>query len=49
MSEVSPAEGEADESNGGSGGIRTLGQCLKRALLYQLSYQPTLELSDWTA
>lgn len=28
-------------TNGGSGGIRTLGQCLKRALLYQLSYRPT--------
>ena len=25
---------------GGLGGTRTLDQCLKRALLYQLSYQP---------
>jgi hypothetical protein len=27
--------------NGGLAGTRTLDQCLKRALLYQLSYQPT--------
>ena len=26
--------------NGGLAGTRTLDQCLKRALLYQLSYQP---------
>ena len=26
--------------NGGSGGARTRDQCLKRALLYQLSYRP---------
>ena len=26
---------------GGLAGTRTLDQCLKRALLYQLSYQPT--------
>src|SRR5579863_1901013 len=29
--------------NGGLAGTRTLDQCLKRALLYQLSYQPTQE------
>ena len=29
--------------NGGLGGTRTLDQCLKRALLYQLSYQPVSE------
>ena len=28
--------------NGGLAGTRTLDQCLKRALLYQLSYQPNL-------
>src|ERR1035438_7654601 len=28
--------------NGGLAGTRTLDQCLKRALLYQLSYQPIL-------
>ena len=27
--------------SGGLAGTRTLDQCLKRALLYQLSYQPT--------
>ncbi len=27
---------------GGLAGIRTLDKCLKRALLYQLSYQPNL-------
>src|SRR5882762_9240241 len=27
---------------GGLGGTRTLDQCLKRALLYRLSYQPTV-------
>jgi hypothetical protein len=27
--------------DGGLAGTRTLDQCLKRALLYQLSYQPT--------
>src|SRR5215469_8499448 len=29
---------------GGLAGTRTLDQCLKRALLYQLSYQPTMEV-----
>ena len=29
--------------NGGLAGTRTLDQCLKRALLYQLSYQPTIK------
>lgn len=28
------------KENGGLAGTRTLDQCLKRALLYQLSYQP---------
>ena len=28
--------------NGGLAGTRTLDQCLKRALLYQLSYQPAV-------
>ena len=28
------------QKSGGLGGTRTLDQCLKRALLYQLSYQP---------
>ena len=29
------------KKSGGLAGIRTLDKCLKRALLYQLSYQPT--------
>lgn len=35
---------------GGLAGTRTLDQCLKRALLYQLSYQPDREprnLIEW--
>jgi hypothetical protein len=34
--------------NGGLAGTRTLDQCLKRALLYQLSYQPTEFREDGT-
>jgi hypothetical protein len=33
-------EGKSTFQNGGLGGTRTRDQCLKRALLYQLSYQP---------
>jgi hypothetical protein len=33
--------GKSFVSYGGLAGTRTLDQCLKRALLYQLSYQPT--------
>src|SRR5262245_31019583 len=31
------------KKSGGLAGTRTLDQCLKRALLYQLSYQPTMK------
>ncbi len=33
-------------SNGGLAGTRTPDQCLKRALLYQLSYQPITFLAN---
>ena len=39
-------EGKPGFENGGLAGTRTRDQCLKRALLYQLSYQPT---PKWSA
>jgi hypothetical protein len=34
------------ERSGGLAGTRTPDQCLKRALLYQLSYQPTISTAS---